>query len=430
MHKSTYNYLTSQLNIKRSIIDLMIKCETDLKKEFDKINEIKEFNQYKVLDSMKKNRLSDMHFKASTGYGYGDTGRETLDKIFADIFNSEDALVRTNITSGTHAISLCLYGLLKPGDEMLSITGKPYDTLDEIIGISNQPEGCLKNYNISYNQIESYEDSGFDFNLIEKSINNKTKMVFMQRSAGYNWRKALTINEIKQVISFIKDINPNIYCMVDNCYGEFVEFMEPTAVNADIIAGSLIKNPGGSIAPTGGYVAGKKDLVELAANRLIAPGIGKECGATLGFNRLLFQGLFIAPHIVAEALKGAVLCSKVFSFLGYEVNPLFDSQRSDIVQAIKFKDEKKLILFCQGIQSGSPVDSFAVPEPWDMPGYNEQVIMASGGFVQGSSIELSADAPVKPPYIGYLQGGVTYEHVKIGLMFALQNLADNDLLLI
>lgn len=422
MHNTTYNFLNNKINIDKSIIDLIIKCENSLENEFNNVNEIREYNQYKVLNSMKENNLSDIHFNATTGYGYGDIGREALDKIFADIFDSEDALVRANIVSGTHALSLCLYGLLNPGDEMLSITGKPYDTLDEVIGISSQPAGCLKNYNISYKQIEAYNNNGFDFNLIENTINPKTKMIFMQRSAGYNWRKSLTIDEMKKVIFFIKNINPHIYCMVDNCYGEFVEFMEPTAVGADIVAGSLIKNPGGSIAPTGGYIAGKKDLVKLAANRLVAPGIGKEGGATLGINRLLLQGLFIAPLIVSEALKGAILCSKVFDSLGYEVNPLYNSQRSDIVQAIKFNSKEKLILFCQGIQSGSPVDSFVLPEPWYMPGYNEQVIMASGGFVQGSSIELSADAPIKPPFIGYLQGGISYDHVKIGLMHALQKL--------
>lgn len=430
MHKITNDYLIRHFNIDHTIVDLVIECEENLKECFVNIDEVREFNQYKVLSSMKKNRLSDIHFNVSTGYGYGDIGRDTLDKVYADIFACEDALVRANIVSGTHAISLCLFGLLRPGDEMLSITGKPYDTLDNIIGINKQIQGCMKDFNISYNQVDLTKDGKLDYNLIKNSINNRTRMVFIQRSAGYNWRQSLTVDEIGKAISYVKSIKSNIYCMVDNCYGEFLEFKEPTEVGADIIAGSLIKNPGGSIAPTGGYVAGKKELVEMAAGRLIAPGIGKECGATLGFNRLLFQGLFMAPHVVSEALKGAVLCAKIFSDLGYEVKPLFDSKRSDIIQAIKFKDSKTLISFCQGIQLGSPVDSFVTPEPWSMPGYNDQVIMAAGGFVQGSSIELSADAPIRPPYIAYLQGGVTYDHVKIGLMYALQKLIEENCILI
>ncbi len=422
MHKITYDYLARLMNIELSIVDFTIKCEEDLKERFYSIDEIKEFNQYKVLNAMKISRLSDIHFGETTGYGYGDIGRDTLDKVYADVFGCEDALVRSNIVSGTHAISLCLYGVLRPGDEMLSITGKPYDTLDNIIGLYDRVNGSLKDFDISYKQVDLNESGAFDYNEIKNSINDKTKLIFIQRSSGYNWRQSLSISEIGKAIKYIKSINPNLICMVDNCYGEFIEFKEPTEGGADIIAGSLIKNPGGGIAPTGGYVAGKKQFVEMAAERLIAPGIGKECGATFGLNRLLFQGLFIAPHIVSEALKGAVLCAKLFSELGYEVNPLFNSKRNDIIQAIKFNDSKSLISFCQGIQLGSPVDSFVIPEPWSMPGYNDEVIMAAGGFVQGSSIELSADAPIRPPYIAFLQGGLTYEHVKAGLMFAIQKL--------
>lgn len=426
MHKNTHDYLINNLHIDEKTIDLCLKCEEEAKEQFAKIDEVREYNQYKVLNSMRKNKLSDIHFNMSTGYGYGDIGRDTLDRIYADTFMSEDALVRPNIVSGTHAISLCLFGLLRPGDEMLSITGKPYDTLDNIIGINNSLSGSLKDYKISYNQVDLTAKGEIDYDSIKSHINNNTKLVLIQRSTGYGWRKSLSIDDISQAIRYIKSIKPDIYCMVDNCYGEFLDFKEPTEAGADIMAGSLIKNPGGSIAPTGGYVAGKKKLVEMAADRLIAPGIGKECGATLGINRLLFQGLFFAPHVVSEAIKGAVLCAKIFSMLGYDVNPQYDSGRSDIIQAIKFKDSKALISFCQGIQAGSPVDSFVTPEPWDMPGYNDQVIMAAGGFVQGSSIELSADAPIRPPYIAYLQGGVTYDHVKIGLLFALQKLIEEN----
>lgn len=428
MHSITKDYLKNTLKIDNRIIGLADKCEKEIKDQFSIIEEIREYNQYKVLDSMRKNRLSDTHFNYSTGYGYGDTGRDALDIIYSDVFHCEDALVRPNIVSGTHALSLCLFGILRPGDELLAITGKPYDTLDNIIGIDSPMRGSLRDHNISYRQVDLLDDGSFDFEAIRESVNKKTRLVLIQRSTGYGWRKSLSLKDIEEGISFVKSLNPQICCMVDNCYGEFLDFYEPTQKGADIIAGSLIKNPGGSIAPTGGYVAGKAKYVEMAADRLIAPGIGKECGATLGITRLLFQGLFLAPHIVSEAVKGAVFCSKIFSDLGYEVNPGFDSDRSDIIQAIKFNDRKTLISFCRGIQSGSPVDSFVTPEPWSMPGYNDEVIMAAGGFVQGSSIELSADAPVRPPFIAYLQGGITYEHAKIGILFAIQELLKENLI--
>ncbi|HHY76970.1 MAG TPA: hypothetical protein GX498_00485 [Clostridiales bacterium] len=422
MHYITRNYLIDLFDIDEKIIKLAEKCEEEIKEQFTFIDEIREYNQYKVLRSMQKNKLSDIHFNFSTGYGYGDIGRETLDKVYADVFNCEDALVRPNIVSGTHALSLCLYGVLRPGDEILAITGKPYDTLENIIGINDNTQGSLRDYNITYRQVDLLEDGSFDFEEIRNSINEKTRMVLIQRSKGYEWRNSLSLKKIKEAIEFVKNINNDICCMVDNCYGEFVDFYEPTDVGADIAAGSLIKNPGGSIAPTGGYVVGKKKYVEMAADRLIAPGIGKDTGATLGTNRLIFQGLFLAPHIVSEAIKGAVFCSKIFSCLGFDVNPSFDSLRSDIIQAIKFNDSHALITFCKGIQSGSPVDSFVSPEPWDMPGYNDRVIMAAGAFVQGASIELSADAPIRPPYIAYLQGGITYDHVKIGILLAIKEL--------
>ena len=424
MHKNTRDYLTTYLNIDKKIVDLCINCEEEVKGQFVKIDEVREYNQYKVLNSMKKNRLSDIHFNPSTGYGYGDIGRDTLDRVYADTFMCEDAFVRWNIVSGTHALSLCLFALLRPGDEMLSITGKPYDTLDNIIGIKETPPGNLRDYNVSYKQCDLTVDGKIDYDAIKSNLGSKTKLVFIQRSTGYDWRHSFSIDDIREAINYVKSLKQDVYCMVDNCYGEFLDFKEPTEIGADIMAGSLIKNPGGSIAPTGGYIAGKRTLIDMVAGRLIAPGMGRECGATLGINRLLFQGLFMAPHVVSEAIKGAVLCAKIFSKLGYEVNPQYNSHRSDIIQAIKFKNSKALINFCQGIQAGSPVDSFVTPEPWDMPGYNDKVIMAAGGFVQGSSIELSADAPIRPPYIAYLQGGVTYDHAKIGLLFALQKLME------
>lgn len=430
MHNKTKEYLQNTLGLNSKIITLAEECEKDIKDQFYIIEEVREYNQYKVLKSMQNNRLSDIHFNYSTGYGYGDIGRDTLDKVYSDIFHSEDALVRPNIVSGTHALSLCLFGILRPGDELLAITGKPYDTLDSIIGIDNNCQGSLRDFNITYKQVDLLEDGSFDFDSIKNSINEKTRLVLIQRSTGYSWRKSLSLKEIEEGIRFIKSINSEVCCMVDNCYGEFMDFYEPTEKGADIMAGSLIKNPGGSIAPTGGYVAGKSKYVEMAADRLVAPGIGKETGATLGITRLLFQGLFLAPHIVSEAVKGAVFCSRIFSKLGYEVNPSFDASRSDIIQAVKFKNEEALIAFCRGIQLGSPVDSFVSPEPWDMPGYNDKVIMAAGAFVQGSSIELSADAPIRPPYIAYLQGGITYDHAKIGILYAIQEMLEEKLITI
>ncbi len=428
MNDKTIDYLTKELKIDKVIIDLCNEVEKEIAIQFMHIDEVREFNQYKVLGAMQKNRLSDTHFNYSTGYGYGDIGRENVDRIYADIFKTEDALVRPHIVSGTHALSLCFYGILRPGDELLAITGKPYDTLHNIIGIDESPSGSLKDFGINYKQVDLKSDGKIDYAQISKEMNCKTKLILIQRSTGYSWRPSLTLDDIREAINFIKNINKDVICMVDNCYGEFMDYQEPTEVGADIIAGSLIKNPGGGIAPVGGYVAGKKELVQLASERMIAPGIGKECGATLGINRLFLQGLFLAPHVVSEAVKGAVFCSKLFSKLGFEVNPNFDSKRSDIIQAIKFNNPEALIAFCEGIQKGSPVDSFVNPVPWDMPGYNDQVIMAAGGFVQGSSIELSADAPLRSPYIAYLQGGLTFDHAKIGIIYALQNLVNKNII--
>lgn len=399
--------------------------EKDCNNIFEEINGIREFNQLKVIKAMQINNLGDSHFSGSTGYGYGDRGRDLLDRIYADIFKTEDALVRHQIVSGTHAIALCLFGNLRPGDQLLSVTGEPYDTLLEIIGIKGKGKGSLKDFGVEYAQVDLLKDGEnicINYDEIQKKISLKTKMIYIQKSRGYSWRPSLNIQDIENIIAFVKNLKKDIIVLIDNCYGEFVETSEPTEVGGDIVVGSLIKNPGGGLVPAGGYVAGKEEYVRNSAYRLTAPGLGKEVGASLGNNRLLFQGLFMAPHIVSESLKGAIFTSALMEEMGYKVSPLKKSIRGDIIQAIKFNDSQSLIRFCQGIQKGSPVDSYVTPEPWDMPGYDNQIIMAAGGFIQGSSIELSADAPIKAPYIAYLQGGLVYEHVKLGVMTALQEL--------
>ncbi|HZK26779.1 MAG TPA: methionine gamma-lyase family protein [Thermoclostridium sp.] len=415
-------------NIDPKLVKLASDIEKNCYRVFDNIKQVSAYNQSKVIKAMQEYRVSDTHFSGSTGYGYDDRGREVLESVYAAAFGAEDALVRHQITCGTHALALCLYGVLLPGDELLSITGKPYDTLDEVIGIrGNKGVGSLKDYGVTYRQVELLENGDMDFDEIKKAINSNTKMVFIQRSRGYSWREPTTIQSIEKAVKFIKNINQNCVIMVDNCYGEFVEDKEPTDVGVDIMAGSLIKNPGGGIVLSGGYVVGKKRLVEQASYRMTVPGLGKEVGATLGQNRSMFEGFFLAPHIVAESLKGAVFASALMESLGYEICPRFDEKRSDIIQAIKFGNPEAVIAFCQGIQKGSPVDSFVTPEPWEMPGYDSPVIMAAGAFVQGSSIELSADAPIRPPYIAYLQGGLVYEHVKLGVLCAVQELISREL---
>jgi cystathionine beta-lyase family protein involved in aluminum resistance len=420
IHNDIKNLIKQEFNIDENIIEMSHAVEKGCRDIFINIDSVREYNQLKVINAMQKNNLSDSHFAGSTGYGYGDRGRDLLDQIYADIFKAEDAMVRHQIASGTHALALCMFGNLRPGDQLLSVTGKPYDTLEEVIGIRESGEGSLKEFGVEYGQVDLLPDGNVDFEKIRKAINEKTKMVFIQRSRGYSWRPSLKINDIERIISFVKEIKKDIIVLVDNCYGEFVEKQEPIEVGADITAGSLIKNPGGGLAPTGGYVTGKEDYVRNAACRLTTPGIGKEVGASLGNNRLIFQGLFFAPHVVAESLKGAVFTAAIMGNLGYDVSPSANDIRGDIIQAIKFNDPGSLISFCQGIQKGSPVDSYVTPEPWDMPGYDSQVIMAAGGFIQGASIELSADAPIKPPYIAYLQGGLVYDHVKLGVMTAIQ----------
>lgn len=412
-----------EFNINSRIIELAKTAENTVKDSFDQINYVKEQNQLKVIRAMQRERLSDTHFSGTTGYGYNDRGREILDAVYAHAFQAEDALVRHSITCGSHALSLCLYGILRPGDELLSITGKPYDTLEEVIGIRGKDgAGSLKDYGVTYTQVE-LNNGLIDDQAVIRAINKKTRLVFIQRSRGYAWRPALTVSEIERVVKLVKSAKNDVLVMVDNCYGEFVEDREPTAVGVDIMAGSLIKNPGGGIVPSGGYIAGTRDAVEKISYRMTLPGIGREVGATLGQNRLMFQGFFLAPHIVAESLKGAVFTAEIMRRLGFETWPGPFDQRCDLIQAIRFNREDAVIAFCQGIQKGSPVDAFVTPEPWEMPGYDSPVIMAAGAFIQGSSIELSADAPIKPPYTAYMQGGLVYEHVKLGVMSAIQELS-------
>ncbi len=429
MSMLTNHFLKNEFCINESIIKLSDTVEKEIKSVFEEIDRTKEFNQLKVLKAMQKNKLSESHFAGTTGYGYDDRGREVIDSIYADVFKAEDALVRNQIVSGTHAISLCLFGNLRPGQELLSVTGNPYDTLEEVIGLRGNNAGSLKDFGVEYNQVDLKNDGTIDINAIKKAINEKTRMVMIQRSRGYNWQSSIKISEMKSVVESIKDIKNDIVVLVDNCYGEFVEEREPCEIGADLCAGSLIKNPGGGLALTGGYIVGKEEFVKNSAYRLTYPGIGKKVGSTLGNNRNFLQGFFIAPHVVAESLKGAVYCSLLMQKLGFNVSPLMSEKRTDIIQAIKFENRDALIAFCQGIQNGSPVDSFVSPESWDMPGYESPVIMAAGGFVQGSSIELSADAPIKPPYIAYLQGGLVFEQVKVAIMIAVQKMLDREIIL-
>lgn len=418
----TKELLSKTYNISIETIDLYNKAIEDVKEQFKYYDQIREYNQIKVLEAFQEERISDSHFTNSTGYGYGDIGRDTLDKVFARIFKTESALVRPHFVNGTHAIGAALFGNLRPGDTLLTVTGKPYDTLHNIIGISGVSNiGSLKEYGVNYKQIDLLPNGEINIKKIkEELINDESiKVVHLQRSTGYGWRNSFLVNELGNAIKEIKKAKENVTVFVDNCYGEFIDTIEPTEVGADLIAGSLIKNIGGGIAPTGGYIAGKRELVEQAAYRLTIPGIGGECGSTFGVMRQLYQGLFLAPHISIEAVKGAIFCARIMELAGFEVLPKYNERRSDIIQAIKFGDKEKLIQFCKGIQKGSPIDSYIECEPWDMPGYTDQVIMAAGAFIQGSSIELSADAPIRDPYIAYLQGGLTFDHAKIGILIAL-----------
>lgn len=405
-------------------------CQTiadGLKERFAAIDAVTEYNQLNVIHAMQKNKVSDYHFNSGTGYGYNDDGRDVLEQVYADIFHTEDALVRPHITCGTHALSLALSGNLRPGDELLAPAGKPYDTLEEVIGI-RPSKGSLAEYGITYKQVDLNGDGTFNFDAIKKAINEKTKLAAIQRSKGYQTRPTFSVKQIGELIAFIKSIKPDIICMVDNCYGEFVETIEPSDVGADMCVGSLIKNPGGGLAPTGGYIAGKKEFVENAAYRLTTPGLGKEVGASLGVNRNFYQGLFLAPQVVGGALKGAVFAANIYENLGFEAVPNKNESRHDIIQAVVLKTPEGVINFCKGIQAAAPVDSHVVPEPWAMPGYDSDVIMAAGAFIQGSSIELSADAPIKEPYAVYFQGGLTWYHSKFGIMMSLQKLFEANLI--
>ncbi len=407
-------------NIKKVADEACFEC----KKIFNKIEEVKEYNSQKVLKAFINNRVSESHFNQSTGYGYGDRGRDALDKIFAEIMNSEDALVRQDFASGTHAITVALFALLRPGDTVISASGIPYDTLQGAIGISkNHGSGTLIDFGIKYDQIELTEESKIDLQALKYKLkNNSIKLVILQRSCGYSERESLSINEIEKACKTVKEVSPNTLVFVDNCYGEFVEKLEPCAVGTDLIAGSLIKNPGGAIAPTGGYIAGKSELIEMCACRLTTAATGREIGCNPYGQRELYMGIYMAPMIVAEALKTAVFTALLFEKLGYETSPSFSSERHDIIQKIKMKNEQELIKFCQGIQCASPVDSFLTPEPWDMPGYDNKVIMAAGAFTLGSSIELSADAPLREPYTVFVQGGINFESAKIGILTAANNI--------
>lgn len=415
--------------INKELLEIAEEAEDHVREQFRKVEHIAELNQLKVIKAMQDNRVSEACFHGTTGYGYNDLGRDTIDAIFAQVFEAEDALVRTQFVSGTHALNTALWSVLRPGDLFVSVTGKPYDTLEEAIGLSGGGSGALMDFGVKYEEVPLLEGKKLDYNGIRKVLeNNSVKMIYIQRSKGYGWRQSLSIEELRNVIYFIKQINWNVVCLVDNCYGEFVEDIEPSKIGADLIVGSLIKNPGGGIAPTGAYIAGNMEYVKLAANRLTSPGIGKECGSTQGINRYILMGLFLAPHVVCQSLKGAIFCSAIMKRLGYNVSPDIDEKRTDIIQAIKFNDKDTLIYFCQGIQKGAAVDSHVVPQPWDMPGYNNKVIMAAGTFVQGASIEVSADAPIRPPYIAYLQGGLTYTHAKLSILMAIQELINKGLL--
>lgn len=416
-----------EMEISKEVYDYCDKIWNSLKPRWEEIDILSEYNQLKVIHAMQKNQVSEACLLGTTGYGYSDLGRETLERVYADIFHTEEALVRPQITCGTHALALALMSNLRPGDELLSPVGKPYDTLEEVIGI-RPSKGSLKEYGISYKQVDLLSDGNFDFENIRKAINEKTKLVTIQRSKGYQTRPTLSVDRIGELIAFIKGIKPDIICMVDNCYGEFTEIKEPSDVGADLVVGSLIKNPGGGLAPIGGYLAGKKDCIDNAAYRLTSPGLGKEVGASLQALPAFYQGLFLAPSVTANALKSAIFAANLYEALGFSVVPNGKESRHDIIQAVTFGNPDGVIAFCQGIQQAAPVDGHVTPEPWDMPGYDSPVIMAAGAFVSGSSIELSADGPIKPPYAVYFQGGLTWQHGKFGIMKSMQKLVEKGII--
>jgi len=414
------NTIYNEMGIRETVLSFGKNIEKNLKDRFEKIDEIAEYNQLKVIKAMQDNRVSAGCFNYASGYGY-DQGRDTLEKVYASIFHTESALVRPQITCGTHALSLALAANLRPGDELLAPAGKPYDTLEEVIGI-RPSNGSLAEYGISYSQVDLLADGTFDYENIKKAINDKTKMVAIQRSKGYQTRPSFSVKQIGELITFVKGIKPDLVCMVDNCYGEFVETIEPSDVGADMTVGSLIKNPGGGLAPIGGYIAGREDLIDACGYRLTSPGLGREVGASLGVMKDFYQGLFLAPTVSASALKGAIFAANIYEKLGFPVIPNGTESRHDIIQAVEFGIPEGVIEFCKGIQAAAPVDSYVTPEPWPMPGYDSDVIMAAGAFVQGSSIELSADGPIKPPYAVYFQGGLTWPHAKLGILMSLEYL--------
>lgn len=418
--------LYKEMGLDEKVLNYGLIIEEGLKERFVEIDKMAELNQLKVIHAMQEARVSSECFNYASGYGYSDFGRDTLEKVYANVFHTEDALVRPQITCGTHALALALSANLRPGDELLSIAGKPYDTLEEVIGI-RPSTGSLAEYGITYKQVDLLPDGSFDYEKIQEAIGEKTKLVTIQRSKGYQTRPSFSVDQIGEGIAFVKKIKPELICMVDNCYGEFVEAKEPSDVGADMVVGSLIKNPGGGLAPIGGYIAGRKDLIEQCAYRLTSPGLGKEVGASLGVMQSFYQGLFLAPTVVAGALKGAVFAANIYEKLGYPVIPNGSEDRHDIIQAVTFGTPEGVIAFCQGIQAAAPVESYVTPVPWAMPGYDSDVIMAAGAFVQGSSIELSADGPIKPPYAVYFQGGLTWEHAKFGILMSLQKLYEQGI---
>lgn len=414
-------------NIDERILQMSESIIENLKDRFYEIDKITEYNQNKVIKAFQDNKVSEAHLNGTTGYGYNDIGRDTLEDVYATLFNTEAALVRSQITCGTHALAVALFGNLRPGDEIISPVGKPYDSLEEIIGI-RPGKGSLIEYGVTYKQVDLLPDYSFDYEGIKNAISDKTKLVTIQRSRGYDVRPTFSVKQIGELISFIKSINSSIICMVDNCYGEFVDIIEPSDVGADLCVGSLIKNPGGGLAPMGGYIVGKKEYVDNASYRLTCPGLGKEVGASLEVNRSFYQGLFLAPNVVNGALKGAIFAAALFEKLGYTCNPSSTDERNDIIQAVTINSKEGVCAFCEGIQAAAPIDSFVVPQPWPMPGYNNDVIMAAGAFISGASIELSADAPIRPPYVVYFQGGLTWYHAKVGIMKAADTMLKKGLI--
>ncbi|MBO5136196.1 MAG: methionine gamma-lyase family protein [Clostridia bacterium] len=416
----------NEVGISEKVYNFGEKILKELEERFKEIDEIAEYNQLKVISAMQKNKLSANHFMATTGYGYNDEGRDNLERIYKDTFHTEAALVRPQITCGTHALAVALGANVRPGDEILSPVGKPYDTLEEVIGIRDSI-GSLKEWGVSYRQVDLINNADFDYEGIKNAINEKTKLVTIQRSKGYQTRETLSVKKIGELIKFVKEIKPDVICMVDNCYGEFVEKIEPSDVGADMIVGSLIKNPGGGLAPIGGYICGRQDCIDQCAYRLSAPGLGQEVGANLGIIQSMYQGFFLAPTVVAGAVKGAIFAANIYEKLGFKVVPDGKVTRHDIIQAVELGSAERMIAFCEGIQSAAPVDSYVTPVPWAMPGYDDEVIMAAGAFIQGSSIELSADGPVKEPYAVYFQGGLTWNHAKLGILMSLQKLYEKGL---